>query len=108
MTGAATSGGIILYFVLFFIIRSAGILALNVDKEYVYIGRRRIVKRGGIYQIYIDAYLYEKADTEYFQIRPGKRFAQKYSGKWMTVKHGDGRIQAMIEEKMNIKIPDVR
>lgn len=108
MTGAATSGGIILYFVLFFIIRSAGVLALNVDKEYVYIGRRRIIKRGGIYQIYIDAYLYEKADTEYFQIRPGKRFAQKYSGKLMTVKHGDRRIQAMIEEKMNIKIPDVR
>lgn len=108
MAGAATSGGIILYFVLFFIIRSAGILALNVDKEYVYIGRRRIVKRGGIYQIYIDAYLYEKADTEYFQIRPGKRFAQKYSGKLMIVKHGDRRIETVIEEKMNIKIPDVR
>lgn len=108
MTGAATSGGIILYFVLFFIIHSAGVLALNVDKEYVYIGRRRIIKRGGIYQIYIDAYLYEKSDTEYFQIRPGKRFAQKYNGKLMIVKHGDRRIQAVIEEKMNIKIPDVR
>ena len=108
MTGAATSGGIILYFVLFFIIRSAGVLALNMDKEYVYIGRRRIIKRGGIYQIYIDAYLYEKSDTEYFQIRPGKRFAQKYNGKLMIVKHGDRRIQAVIEEKMNIKIPDVR
>ncbi len=105
---AAASGGIMLYFILFYAVRSAGILAMDMEKEYVYIGRRRIVKRRGMYQVYIDSYLYSKADTEYFQIKPGKRFIKKYRGKMMAVKHGDKKIQVVIDDEIKVKIPSER
>lgn len=97
-----------LYFILFYAVRSAGILAMDMEKEYVYIGRRRIVKRRGMYQVYIDSYLYSKADTEYFQIKPGKRFIKKYRGKMMAVKHGDKKIQVVIDDEIKVKIPSER
>lgn len=105
---AATSGGVIFYFVLFYVIRSAGILAMNMDQEYVYIGRRRLKKRHGMYQVRIDPYLYSKADTEHFQIKPGKGFVRKYEGKMMIVRYKDRKIQAVIGKEIKVRIPSER
>ncbi len=102
---AATSGGVIIYFVLFYVIRSVGILAMNMDQEYVYIGRRRLKKRRGMYQVRIDAYLYSKADTEHFQIKPGRGFVRKYEGKMMIIRYKDRKIQAVIGKEIKVKIP---
>ena len=60
-------GGILLYLILFYSLRTADILAMDGDGEYVLIGRRRISKRRDVFQIRIDHRLYARAETEAFE-----------------------------------------
>ncbi|MBO5094170.1 MAG: hypothetical protein J6C33_07420, partial [Lachnospiraceae bacterium] len=102
---AAASGGTVIYLVMFHVLHSAGILAMNAYKEYVYIGRRRLKKRRGRYQIRLDQYLYSKADTEFFQIKLGRRFVRKNRGKMLSVLYQGRKIPIVIDDEIKVRIP---
>ncbi len=101
-------GGILLYLILFYSLRTADILAMDGDGEYVLIGRRRISKRRDVFQIRIDHRLYARAETEAFEIRPGNRFIRRNKGEWLLVCYEDQKMPLLIEEEMRITIPGKR
>ena len=105
---ATATGGIVIYFVLFHVLYSAGVLAMNADKEYVYIGRRRVKKRNGRYQIRIDQYLYSKADTEFFLIKPGKKFVKQNQGRLMTIVYQKKKLSVIIDNEIKVRIAPER
>ena len=94
----------LIFFILFYT-RAVDILAMNREQEYVLLGSGRIGRRKEVWRIRIGKRIYERAETENFEIRPCRRFRDKHKGKWMLVLCREQKIPVLINEEIRLRIP---